>query len=72
MFGRKHKKHAPRLPVASKLSYDKILTYYEWIGGLDALCSHARHDTAAFDWDEIQESLEKIRVYLNDFMNTTQ
>lgn len=73
MFAFLHKKQ-PALPVplASRLSYDKLLTYFEWIGGLDALCHYARQDTSAIDWDGIQESLEDLRVYLNDFMDTAK
>ena len=56
-------------PLVSKLSYDKILTYFAWLGELDALCQNARHDEPLIDWQGIQINLEEIRRYLNNFMD---
>lgn len=73
MFAFLHKKQpAPTPPLASKLSYDKILAYYGYLGELDALCHHAQHDEPCIDWQGIQISLEDIRSYLNRFMDEAQ
>jgi len=67
-----HKKQAAKpvpTPLVSKLSHDKILTYFAWLGELDALCQNARHDDPLIDWQLIQINLEEIRRYLNNFMD---
>lgn len=70
MFAWLHKKQpAPPAPLASKLSYDKILAYYGYLGKLDAFCHHAQRDEPCIDWQGIQLSLEDIRSYLNRFMD---
>ena len=56
-------------PLVSKLSHDKILTYFAWLGELDAFCQNARHDEPLIDWQGIQINLEEIRRYLNNFMD---
>lgn len=75
MFAWLHKKQARKpvhTPLASRLTYDKILAYFGYLGELDALCQHAQRDEPCIDWQTIQISLEDIRSYLNQFMDTAQ